>query len=91
MPKRQPKSAKPSIKPHASLEELKAAAKHCKACDLWKHATQTVFSEGFPTAKIILVGEQPGNQEDLEGGFSGGSNSGRGRFKSFFSFSLSSA
>jgi uracil-DNA glycosylase family protein len=49
------------------LEELKAAAKDCKACDLWKHATQTVFGEGFPTARIILVGEQPGNQEDLEG------------------------
>ncbi len=59
MPKQPPK--------HASLEELKAAAKDCKACDLWKHATQTVFGEGLPTARIILIGEQPGNQEDLEG------------------------
>src|SRR5580700_1568099 len=67
MPKRPPKSAEPSIQPNASLEELKAAAKKCQACDLWKHATQTVFGEGFPTARIILVGEQPGNQEDLEG------------------------
>jgi len=67
MPKRPPKSAEPSIQPNASLEELKAAAKKCQACDLWKHATQTVFGEGLPNAKIILIGEQPGNQEDLKG------------------------
>jgi len=67
MPKRTPKSAESSIKVNASLEELKAAAKKCQACDLWKHATQTVFGEGLPNAKIILIGEQPGNHEDLEG------------------------
>ena len=67
MPKRTPKSAESSIKANASLEELKAAAKKCQACNLWKHATQTVFGEGLPNAKIILIGEQPGNQEDLEG------------------------
>jgi DNA polymerase len=67
MPKRTPKSAELSIKVNASLEELKAAAKKCQACDLWKHATQTVFGEGLPNAKIILIGEQPGNHEDLEG------------------------
>jgi uracil-DNA glycosylase family protein len=67
MPKHQPKSAKLSIEPHASLKELQAAAKDCKACDLWKHATQTVFGEGLPSAKIILIGEQPGDQEDREG------------------------
>jgi len=67
MPKRTRKSAEPSIKANASLEELKAAAKKCQACNLWKHATQTVFGEGLPNAKIILIGEQPGNQEDLEG------------------------
>jgi uracil-DNA glycosylase family protein len=67
MPKQPPKYAEPFINPNASLEELKAAAKDCKACDLWKHATQTVFGEGLPTARIILIGEQPGNQEDLEG------------------------
>jgi uracil-DNA glycosylase len=61
------KIRQPSIQPNASLEELKAAATDCKACDLWKHATQTVFGEGRPNAKIILIGEQPGNQEDLEG------------------------
>ena len=52
---------------HASLEELERAAKDCKACDLWKRGTQTVFGEGSPHARVILVGEQPGNQEDLEG------------------------
>src|SRR6202046_3430598 len=52
---------------HASLDELREASKNCKACDLWKLGTQTVFGEGMPTAKIMLVGEQPGNQEDLEG------------------------
>jgi DNA polymerase len=67
MPKRTPISAELSIKVNASLEELKAAAKKCQACDLWKHATQTVVGEGLPNAKIILIGEQPGNHEDLEG------------------------
>ncbi len=52
---------------NASLEELAQAAKNCKACDLWKLGTQTVFGEGSPHAKVMLVGEQPGNQEDLEG------------------------
>jgi uracil-DNA glycosylase len=52
---------------HASLAELAHAAEDCKACDLWKRGTQTVFGEGSPHAKVMLVGEQPGNQEDLEG------------------------
>lgn len=52
---------------HASLDELRKAAKDCRACDLWKLGTQTVFGEGPHTAKIILVGEQPGNDEDLQG------------------------
>src|ERR1700732_2333445 len=52
---------------HASLDELREASKTCKACDLWKLATQTVFGEGEQDAKIMFVGEQPGNQEDLEG------------------------
>jgi uracil-DNA glycosylase len=44
-----------------------AAAKDCKNCDLWKSGTQTVFGEGGPKAKIMFVGEQPGNEEDLAG------------------------
>jgi len=57
----------PPIKPNASLKQLQLASKDCRACDLWKHATQTVFGEGSARAKIMLIGEQPGNQEDLEG------------------------
>jgi uracil-DNA glycosylase family protein len=67
MPKRPPNSAKPPIETHASLKELEASAKDCQACDLWKRATQTVFGEGPPSAKIILIGEQPADQEDREG------------------------
>ncbi len=52
---------------NASLDELAEAAKNCKNCDLWKPGTQTVFGEGQPNSKIMLVGEQPGNQEDIEG------------------------
>lgn len=51
----------------SSLEELRQAAKDCRACDLWKRGTQTVFGEGEPNAKIMFVGEQPGDREDLEG------------------------
>jgi DNA polymerase len=49
------------------LEQLREQAQGCKACDLWRHATQTVFGEGDPHAKVILVGEQPGDAEDLQG------------------------
>ena len=50
-----------------SLAGLRRAACDCRACDLWKNATQTVFGEGPPRAKIVFVGEQPGDQEDLAG------------------------
>jgi DNA polymerase len=50
-----------------AIGKLQAAARNCRACDLWRKATQTVFGEGKPTAKIMLIGEQPGNQEDLDG------------------------
>lgn len=51
----------------ATLAEVWRAAANCKACDLWRNATQTVFGEGLPTATIMLVGEQPGDQEDRIG------------------------
>jgi uracil-DNA glycosylase len=51
----------------ASLAELREAAKSCKNCDLWKLGTQTVFGEGAAHSKLMLVGEQPGDQEDLAG------------------------
>jgi uracil-DNA glycosylase len=51
----------------ASLEELRAVADGCRACDLWRRATQTVFGDGPSRARLLLVGEQPGDREDLEG------------------------
>jgi uracil-DNA glycosylase len=51
----------------ASIPQLRLAARGCKACDLWKNATQTVFGEGPSNATIMLVGEQPGDHEDLAG------------------------
>jgi uracil-DNA glycosylase family protein len=50
-----------------SLPAAREAAKGCRACDLYKHATQTVFGEGPARAQIMLVGEQPGDAEDLAG------------------------
>ena len=49
------------------LNVLRTAAKKCKACPLWKTGTQTVFGEGPARVRIIFVGEQPGDKEDLEG------------------------
>jgi uracil-DNA glycosylase family protein len=49
------------------IEALREAAADCRACPLYKDATQTVFGEGPPTARIMLVGEQPGDKEDLAG------------------------
>ncbi|WP_298252389.1 UdgX family uracil-DNA binding protein [Bradyrhizobium sp.] len=49
------------------LETLREEAANCRACPLWKDATQTVFGEGPPHAPIMLVGEQPGDKEDLAG------------------------
>lgn len=51
----------------ASLADLVAAAAGCRACDLWEHATQTVFGEGGAGAPVMLVGEQPGDMEDRQG------------------------
>ncbi|PWU09433.1 MAG: uracil-DNA glycosylase, partial [Terriglobia bacterium] len=50
-----------------TLESLRVAAAGCQACDLWRRGTQTVFGEGPTPAKVMLVGEQPGNEEDLAG------------------------
>jgi uracil-DNA glycosylase len=61
------KSVAELIPPGANLEELREAAANCQACDLWKGATQTVFGEGARGAKVMFVGEQPGNDEDLRG------------------------
>jgi DNA polymerase len=49
------------------LDDLRALARECTACDLYQHATQTVFGEGKASAELMLVGEQPGDKEDLAG------------------------
>lgn len=51
----------------AALGELADAARHCRGCDLYRDAEQTVFGEGRPDAAVMLVGEQPGDQEDRAG------------------------
>ena len=51
----------------SSLSQLREAARGCRACPLYAGATQTVFGEGSKKAPVVLVGEQPGDQEDLEG------------------------
>jgi uracil-DNA glycosylase family protein len=52
---------------NASLAELRKAACSCRGCDLYQNATQTVFGAGPPKARLVLVGEQPGDQEDRAG------------------------
>ena len=51
----------------AGLDELREAAAGCRGCALYRDATQTVFSAGAPDARVVLVGEQPGDQEDRQG------------------------
>lgn len=55
------------IPPRPTLTGLKRAASDCHACHLWKTGTQTVFGEGRRTARLLFVGEQPSNDEDLSG------------------------
>jgi DNA polymerase len=50
-----------------TIASLRAQAEGCRNCDLWKRATQTVFGEGPARARVMLVGEQPGDEEDLSG------------------------
>ena len=57
----------PLIPPRPTLTALRKAAASCRACDLWKRGTQTVFGEGARHAPVMFVGEQPGNDEDLAG------------------------
>ena len=65
---RQPaRSAAQFLPAKITLSALKEAAASCQGCDLYQQATQTVFGEGAPHAKVILLGEQPGDQEDRTG------------------------
>ncbi|AIE84106.1 UdgX family uracil-DNA binding protein [Fimbriimonas ginsengisoli] len=60
-------SAAPLVPPSPDLEVVRQAAMGCRACHLWRLGTQTVFGEGSPNARIMFVGEQPGDKEDLAG------------------------
>jgi DNA polymerase len=60
-------SARDFLPPRLTLPSLRRAAAGCQGCSLYRHATQTVFGEGQRSARIMLVGEQPGNDEDLQG------------------------
>ena len=60
-------TAAPLVPERPTLRSLKDAAAGCKACPLWRTGTQTVFGEGLAKAEVVLVGEQPGDQEDLAG------------------------
>jgi uracil-DNA glycosylase len=67
MPKEPPKSAADFIPERPTLPKAREASKHCRGCHLWQIGTQTVFGEGARRAELMLVGEQPGNEEDLSG------------------------
>ncbi len=67
MPKRTESYPPAPVPLHPSLPKLRDASKDCRACDLWKRGTQTVFGEGAAHARVMFVGEQPGDKEDLEG------------------------
>ena len=67
MSKRVQTTASPCIPPEPTIAKLRVAAADCQACDLWKTGTQTVFGEGNSKGRVMLVGEQPGDQEDIQG------------------------
>jgi len=67
MGKEQKKSAAEFVPISANIDELRGAARHCRGCSLYEHATQVIFGEGPADASIVMVGEQPGDEEDLKG------------------------
>jgi uracil-DNA glycosylase len=67
MPRTSTPGAEQFVPSGAGLEQLEQAARDCRGCDLYRAATQTVFGEGDSHARVILVGEQPGAQEDRKG------------------------
>jgi DNA polymerase len=60
-------SAARFVPPGPTLETAREASKGCRGCDLWKRGTQTVFGDGRRSARVVFIGEQPGDQEDLAG------------------------
>ena len=67
MAAQEPNDATPFLPERSSLKALREAAAGCRGCHLWRGATQTVFGEGRKAARIMLVGEQPGDREDRAG------------------------
>ena len=65
--RKEPSDATPFLPPKLSLKTLREAAKDCEGCDLYLAATQTVFGEGSGSARVVFVGEQPGDAEDRQG------------------------
>jgi uracil-DNA glycosylase len=63
----EPDDATPFLPERRSLEALRNASNGCRGCHLWRAATQTVFGEGLKRSRLMLVGEQPGDQEDRQG------------------------
>jgi DNA polymerase len=57
----------PPVPDRPSLANMRAAVQECRACELWEGATQAVIGEGRKAARVMLVGEQPGDREDIEG------------------------
>jgi DNA polymerase len=67
MPRRHVEDASRYLPKTKSLTALRKAVQKCRACDLYKNATQAVFGAGSASARIVFVGEQPGNEEDRQG------------------------
>ena len=63
----EPNDATPFLPERRSLKTLREAAAQCRGCHLWRGATQTVFGDGRKRSRVMLVGEQPGDKEDLAG------------------------
>lgn len=67
MPRAEPRRESDKLPPEAGIAELREGAQHCRDCPIGKMATQAVFGEGPSRARLMLVGEQPGDREDLAG------------------------
>src|ERR671939_1934654 len=63
----EPNDATPFLPESRSLDSLREAAARCRGCALWRNATQTVFGEGLKRARLMFVGEMPGDKEDRAG------------------------
>jgi uracil-DNA glycosylase len=63
----EPWTAAPFVPERHTLKNLREAARRCRGCPLWKSGTQTVFGEGPTSARVLMLGEQPGDREDVEG------------------------